>query len=109
MEKVIELPVKLSNFYLVWISQPLPVFSAEAEQNVAPGSEVIDGVSGKKVGTVTTQLGSRGLGVLRLDVAFKGSGMLTIRGENDVKVEAIRPDWWPPEWVQEHQHQSAAA
>ena len=70
---------------------------------------MIDGASGKKVGTVTTQLGSRGLGVLRLDVAFKGLGMLTTRGENDVKVEAIRPDWWPPEWVQEHQQQSAAA
>lgn len=81
----------------------------EAEHNVAPGSEVIDGASGKKVGTVTTQLGSRGLGVLRLDVAFKGLGTLTTRGENDVKVDAIRPDWWPPEWVQEHQQQSAAA
>ncbi|KAL6182034.1 hypothetical protein ACLB2K_043457 [Fragaria x ananassa] len=81
----------------------------DAEQKVAPGSEVIDRDSDKKVGTVTTQLGCRGLGVLRLDKTFKGSSTLTIRGQDDLKVEAVRPNWWPPEWLQEHQHQSAAA
>ncbi|KAM3321985.1 putative transferase, mitochondrial [Capsicum chacoense] len=79
----------------------------EAEQKVAPKSEVIDASSGKKAGTVTTALGSRGLGLLRLDDAFKGS--LTVRGLDDVKVQAIKPDWWPAEWLSDQQEQTAAA
>lgn len=79
------------------------------EHEVSPGSEVIDSSSGKKVGTVTTQLGCRGLGVLRLEEAFKGSGALTIRGQENVKVQSTRPDWWPAEWFQEHQEHSVIA
>lgn len=79
----------------------------EVEQKVAPRSEVIDASSGKKAGTVTTALGSRGLGLLRLDDAFKGS--LTIRGSDDVKVQAIKPEWWPAEWLSDQQEQSATA
>ncbi|KAB1217079.1 hypothetical protein CJ030_MR4G021225 [Morella rubra] len=81
----------------------------EAEKKVAPGSEVMDNTSGKKVGTVTTALGCHGLGLLRLEEAFKGSGALSIQGQEKVKVEAIRPDWWPVVWVQEHQQHSAVA
>ncbi|KAF5478422.1 hypothetical protein F2P56_004982 [Juglans regia] len=81
----------------------------DVEQKVAPGSEVKDDSSHKKVGTVTTALGCRGLGLLRLEDAFKGSGALTIQGREDVKVEAFRPDWWPAEWFQEHQQHSAVA
>ncbi|KAK4435122.1 putative transferase, mitochondrial [Sesamum alatum] len=81
----------------------------EAEQKVAPGSEVIDSTSQKKVGTVTTAIGSRGLGLLRLEEAFKGSGSLTIKGQEDVNIETIRPKWWPSEWFLDHQQQSAAA
>ncbi|KAL0312763.1 UNVERIFIED_CONTAM: putative transferase, mitochondrial [Sesamum radiatum] len=81
----------------------------EVEQKVAPGSEVIDSTSQKKVGTVTTALGSRGLGLLRLEEAFKGSGSLTIKGQEDVNIETIRPKWWPSEWFLDHQQQSAAA
>lgn len=81
----------------------------ELEQKVAPGSEVIDATSGKKAGTVTTALGCCGLGLLRLDEAFKGSGTLIIREQQDVKVEAIRPKWWPSEWLQEHQERGAVA
>jgi folate-binding protein YgfZ len=87
----------------------LNVCGEEVEQKVAPGSEVIDTASHKKAGTVTTALGCRGLGLLRLDEAFKRSGALTIQGQENVKVEAIRPDWWPAEWLQEHQQHSAAA
>lgn len=108
MEKVLHLLSELSCFYLLSISQLNLSVLSEAEQEVAPGSEVIDSVSEKKVGTITTQLGSRGLGVLRLDEAFKGSNTLTIQGQKDIKVEAIRPHWWPAEWLQEPQHQSAA-
>ncbi|KAM3734934.1 hypothetical protein ACB098_10G052000 [Castanea mollissima] len=81
----------------------------EVEQEVAPGSEVIDTASHKKAGTVRTALGCRGLGLLRLEEAFKGSGALTIQGQENVKVEAIRPDWWPAEWFQEYQQHSAVA
>lgn len=79
----------------------------EVEQKVAPKSEVTASASGKKVGIVTTALGSRGLGLLRLEEAFKGSRCLSIQGHEDVKVEAVRPDWWPHEWFLEHE-QSAA-
>ncbi|KAK4486414.1 hypothetical protein RD792_009088 [Penstemon davidsonii] len=70
----------------------------EAEGKVAPGSEVIDADSQKKVGAVTTALGSRGLGLVRLEEAFKREGTLTIKGQEDVHVETIRPQWWPSEW-----------
>lgn len=79
----------------------------EVEQKVAPRSEVVDAPSGKKVGTVTTALGSRGLGLLRLDEAFKGS--LTIRDLDDVKARAIKPEWWPADWLLDHQEQTVAA
>ncbi|XVF10761.1 hypothetical protein REPUB_Repub07fG0210700 [Reevesia pubescens] len=73
-----------------------------------PGSQVINTVSCKKAGSVTTALGSRGMGVLRLDEAFKGSGSLTIEGQEDIKVEAVRPDWWPTEWFQDQEHTAVA-
>ena len=81
----------------------------EMEQKVAPGSEVINAVSGKKAGTVTTALECRGLGLLRLNEALKGPSKLTIQGQEDVKVEAIRPEWWPTEWFQEYQQDTASA
>ncbi|XP_026382606.1 putative transferase At4g12130, mitochondrial [Papaver somniferum] len=74
----------------------------EVTQNVAPGSEVVGVSSDKKVGTVTTALASRGMGLLRLEEAFKGSGSLSIKGKDDVKIEVIRPDWWPSEWFPDH-------
>ncbi|KAJ9147777.1 hypothetical protein P3X46_029899 [Hevea brasiliensis] len=63
----------------------------EVEQRVASGSGVIDTGSGKKVGPVTTALGS-----------FKTSGSSTIQGQEDFKVEAIRPKWWPAELFPKH-------
>ncbi|KAL6556883.1 hypothetical protein OROHE_006759 [Orobanche hederae] len=81
----------------------------EVEQKVSPGSEVIDATSKKKAGLVTTALGSRGMGLLRLEEAFKGMGSLTIKGQEDVKVDTIRPKWWPSEWFLDHQQQKAAS
>ncbi|XP_017637820.1 putative transferase At4g12130, mitochondrial [Gossypium arboreum] len=78
----------------------------EVEEKVTPGSEVINTASGKKLGSVTTALGFRGMGVLRLDNAFKDT--LTIQGQEDIKVMAIRPDWWPAEWFQDQQHTAVA-
>lgn len=78
-------------------------FSCVSEVNpkVGCGSEVIDSGSGKKVGTVTAAMACRGLGLLRLEDAFQGSPNLSIKGEDGVKVEVTRPDWWPREWAQQ--------
>lgn len=81
----------------------------ELEQEVAPKSDVLVAASGKKAGTVTTALGSRGLGLLRLEEAFKSPGTLVIKGHEGVKVETIRPDWWPSEWSVDGQQDRAAA
>lgn len=89
-----------------WVSL---VFVSEVEQKVAPGSEVINTASGKKIGSVTTAFGCRGLGVLRLDEAFKGSRSLSIQGQEDIKVEAMIPKWWPAEWFSGSQQHSAVA
>lgn len=56
-----------------------------------------------------TALACRGLGLLRLEEALKQHSSLTIQGQEDVKVEAIRPNWWPREWFRENQQQSAVA
>lgn len=80
----------------------------EVSQKVAPSSEVVAMKSGKKAGMVTTALGCRGLGLLRLEEAFKGPGNLVIKGEEDVKVEVVRPEWWPREWFLEHEPHQAA-
>ena len=71
----------------------------ELENKVIPGSEVMNTASGKKAGIVTTAIGSRGLGLLRLEEAFKGSNALSIQGQEDVNVVASKPDWWPNEWL----------
>uniref|UniRef100_A0ACD5XWI1 Uncharacterized protein n=1 Tax=Avena sativa TaxID=4498 RepID=A0ACD5XWI1_AVESA len=81
----------------------------ELEQAVAPGSDVVDVVSGKKVGTVSTALGSRGMGLLRLEEALKQNSSLAISENRDLRVKAIKPDWWPAEWTQVLEQQSAAA
>ncbi|KAI3410222.1 uncharacterized protein J3R85_018914 [Psidium guajava] len=81
----------------------------EAEQKVAPRSEILDAASGKRIGTVTTTLGCRGLGLLRVEEALKKSSSLTVLGQEDLKVEAVKPDWWPPEWFVEQRQHSAVA
>lgn len=85
------------------------VLSEVVEQRVSPGSQVLDPESGKKVGIVRAALGCRGLGILRLEEAFKCSGALSIQGQEDVKVETSRPDWWPTEWFQEYEQQTVVA
>ncbi|XP_058079505.1 putative transferase At4g12130, mitochondrial [Magnolia sinica] len=81
----------------------------ELEQKIAAGSEVVYTASDKKVGTVMTALGCRGLGLLRLEEAFNQSSVLSIKGQEDVKVKAIRPEWWPAEWLPQHEQHSAVA
>ncbi|CAN6166469.1 unnamed protein product [Urochloa humidicola] len=81
----------------------------ELEQAVAPGSEVVEEASGKKIGTVNTALGSRGMGLLRLEEALKQGSSLRISDNRDVRVQAFKPDWWPAEWTQMLDQQSAVA
>jgi hypothetical protein len=85
-----------------------PVLS-ELDQAVAPGSEVVNEASGKKIGTVNTALGSRGMGLLRLEEALKQGSFLRISDNKGVRVQAIKPDWWPAEWTQMVDQQSAVA
>ncbi|KAG6577596.1 putative transferase, mitochondrial, partial [Cucurbita argyrosperma subsp. sororia] len=81
----------------------------DVEQKVSTGSEVvINSASSKKVGNVIAAVGCRGLGLLRLEEAFRGSRSLAIQGLEGVTVEAIRPEWWPAEWYQEHQQHNTA-
>lgn len=80
----------------------------ELEQAVAPGSDVVDEVSGKKVGTVNAALGCRGMGLLRLE-ALKQNSTLAISNNRDVRVQATKPDWWPAEWTHVLEQQSAVA
>jgi len=70
---------------------------------------VVDCASNKKVGGVSTALGSRGMGLLKLEDVFKESANLSIKEKGDVKVKVIRPDWWPAEWIQLHEQERAAA
>ncbi|CAJ2662382.1 putative transferase At4g12130, mitochondrial isoform X3 [Trifolium pratense] len=81
----------------------------EVIDKVIPGSEVVNRESGKKAGLVTTALGCRGLGLLRLEEALKGSTALSIQGQEDVKVVASKPDWWPSDWLQDLQQHTAFA
>lgn len=81
---------------------------SDVEQKVSPGSEVINPASSKNAGNVIAALGCRGLGLLRLEDAFRGSQSLAIQGLEGVTVEAVRPDWWPVEWFQEHQQHNTA-
>ncbi|KAG7557535.1 YgfZ/GcvT conserved site [Arabidopsis suecica] len=81
----------------------------ELNQKIAAGAEVVESGTGKKMGTVSTALGSRGMGVMRVEEAFKPSAELTVKDSEDVKVEAIRPTWWPAEWFQQNQSGVAAA
>lgn len=69
---------------------------------------MVDAAS-NKVGTVATSLGCRGMGLLRLVEAFKNSGGLSINGQENIKVNAIQPEWWPAEWVPSHEQYSAVA
>jgi len=83
------------------------VIHAEAQEAVTPGADVVDKTSGKKVGKVTTVLGPRGLGLIRLDSASKG-GELRIGSQEDIHVKAVRPKWWPSDWGREDEGQAAS-
>jgi len=82
-----------------------PIIPAEAQQSVTPGAGVVDKATGKKVGEVTTVLGPRGLGLVRLDSV---KAQLHIENRDDVHLKAVRPKWWPSEWGREEEGQAAS-
>ena len=84
-----------------------PIIHAEAQVAVTPGADVVDAKTGKKVGKVTTVLGPRGLGLLRLESVNKGSE-LRIENRDEIHVKAVRPKWWPSEWGREDEGQAAS-
>ncbi|XP_024399197.1 putative transferase At4g12130, mitochondrial isoform X1 [Physcomitrium patens] len=79
----------------------------EAQDAVTPGADVVDKKAGKKVGKVTTVLGPRGLGLIRLASASDGSE-LCIENQEDIHVKAVRPKWWFSEWGHEDEGQAAS-
>ncbi|XP_054806221.1 putative transferase At4g12130, mitochondrial [Prosopis cineraria] len=81
----------------------------EVEDKVTSGSEIIDPTSGKKVSFVNTTFGCCGLGLLRMGAAFKGQSTLSVEGQDNVKLEAVRPKWWPSEWLEGQRHHTAFA
>lgn len=74
---------------------------------MTPGADVVDTKTGKKVGKVTTVLGPRGLGLLRLESVSKGNE-LRIENQDDIHVKTFRPKWWPSEWGRENEGQAAS-
>lgn len=68
------------------------------EQMVVPGAEILDTVTQKKVGDVTTVLGSSGLGVIRLEATSKDATQLIVKDTSTVHVRVYKPKWWPSDW-----------
>ncbi|EFJ15747.1 hypothetical protein SELMODRAFT_118206 [Selaginella moellendorffii] len=68
----------------------------EISEAVSHGAEIVDAESSKKMGTVTTALGSRGFALVRLEAVSKrlsiGGGMASIQ------VKVLRPKWWLHQW-----------
>lgn len=81
----------------------------EVEEGTSPSSEIVDDESGRKVGEAIKVLGSRGIGILKIEEAFKPAAQLSLKDRGDVKIKVVRPDWWPAEWILVHDQQSGAA
>ncbi|XP_024538585.1 putative transferase At4g12130, mitochondrial [Selaginella moellendorffii] len=88
-------------YYLLWrLEQGIPEGPAEIRgeigEAVSHGAEIVDAESSKKMGTVTTALGSRGFALVRLEAVSKplsiGGGMASIQ------VKVLRPKWWLHQW-----------
>ena len=69
--------------------------------DVTQGAEIIDKEGEKKVGDVTTVLGSNGLGVIRLEAAQKDATQLVVKDVSNVHVKLHIPKWWPENWCPE--------
>jgi transferase CAF17, mitochondrial len=96
------------SFFL--ISQKFLIFVCylEVEDVTSASTEIVNDESGKKIGTVNKVVGSRGIGLLKIEEAFKPAVQLSLKDREDVKVKVVRPNWWPAEWVQVLDQASAA-
>lgn len=76
---------------------------------MTPGVAVLDSSTKKKVGTVTTVLGPRGLAILRLDPAQRESSQLKLDiPQKNVYIKVTRPHWWPGAWGREDRQETVA-
>ncbi|MCO5561920.1 hypothetical protein L7F22_015545 [Adiantum nelumboides] len=73
----------------------------DVKHDVVPGAEILDSTTQKKVGDITTVLGSRGLGLIRLEAVLKNAAPLIVKDRSGVHVQAYRPKWWPADWCPE--------
>eukprot|EP00250_Pteridium_aquilinum_P005094 c1523_g1_i1 orf=186-1427(+) len=78
----------------------------DVEQVVMPGAEIFDSTTQKKVGDVTTVVGSRGLGLIRLEAALKDASQLAVKDTSGVRVRIYKPKWWPADWCPDDMRQS---
>lgn len=80
----------------------------EAQDTVTgSGAEIIERSTQKKVGDVIAVLGSRGLGMIRLEAAQKDPSHLTIKNLDGIHVKHYRPKWWHADWCPEELQQAA--
>lgn len=69
---------------------------------VKGGENVIDGSSGKVLGSVRVVDGGQGLAHLRLKEAQEGMrGERVLRTESGFEIRPWRPEWWPQTWGRE--------
>lgn len=73
----------------------------DVERKVVPGAEILDSTTQKKVGDVTTVVGSRGLGLIRLEAALKDANQLAVKDVSGAHVKVYVPKWWPADWCPE--------
>ena len=66
------------------------------------GESVIDGTSGKVLGSVRVVDGGQGLAHLRLKEAHEAiDGLRVLKTESGVEIRPWRPQWWPEIWGRE--------
>ncbi|KAH7421088.1 hypothetical protein KP509_13G040000 [Ceratopteris richardii] len=72
----------------------------DVDQGSVPGAgaEILDIRNGKKVGDVTTVVGSRGLGMIRLEAAHMDMSQLAVKDVTGFHVKLFKPTWWPANW-----------
>ncbi|GBG88200.1 hypothetical protein CBR_g46688 [Chara braunii] len=70
---------------------------------------VLDVVTGKQVGRVVALEGKTGIGILRLQAAFREDAQLKLEPSELTQVRVIpsRPSWWPEHWGNEEKETSA--
>ncbi|MCO5609242.1 hypothetical protein L7F22_063466 [Adiantum nelumboides] len=64
----------------------------DVKHDVVPGAEILDSTTQKKVGDITTVLGSRGLGLIRLEAVLRNAAPLVVKDRSGVHVQAYKAE-----------------